>query len=32
LARAFFPAANLSCFRLVGTVKDINGRFFFNEN
>jgi len=21
------PAANFSCFRLVGTVKDINGRF-----
>jgi len=28
LARAHMPAANFSCFRLVGTVKDINGRFF----
>jgi len=27
LARAHMPAANFSCFRLVGTVKDINGRF-----
>jgi len=27
LARALMPAANLSCFRLVGAVKDINGRF-----